>query len=388
MRQLASIQKIIDIQPIKNYDRIEVATVLGWKVIVGKDDFKIGDLCVYIEADSILPQVPEFEFLRKRCWSPKWNGFRIRNMKLGGIYSQGIVFSMSILSDEIMKNLRKKRNVKEDVEVTEELGIIKYDPPEIAEVNIKKQIANKPWIIRKFLRVKFIRNYFYPESIKYHFPDFLRKTDETRVQILPHILEQYKGLKCYITEKLDGTSVTFALKDEKFYVCSRNRWLKKANKKRNKYWRIAKEYHIEEILKSVGKDIAIQGEIIGPGIQGNKYQLDEPRFFMFNVFNIVSQKYYNFKDLIDFSYEYILPVIPLLDDNYNLPNNVDQILEDSKGTSLMCPKIPREGIVIRYLFDLQINTKGMPLNFFSFKAINPDFDLKYGEEEEEYDDQS
>jgi len=384
MRQLASIQKVIDIQSIEKYDRIEVATILGWKVIVGKGDFKIGDLCVYIEADSILPQTSDFEFLRKRCWSPKWNGFRIRNMKMAGVYSQGIVFPMSILSTKIMGDLRKKRNVKEDVEITKELGIIKYDPELRIEMNLNNQIKNKPWIVRIFLRIKFIRRYFYPSSIKYKFPSFLRKTDETRVQILPHILRDYSGLKCYTTEKLDGTSVTFAIKNKVFYVCSRNILRKKEDK--SLYWRVAKDYHIEKVLKSVDKNISIQGEIIGP-VQGNKYRFDTPKFYIFNVFDIDNQKYYDYINFIDFCKAIDISTVPILDDEYILPDNVDQVLEDSKGASLVYSEIPREGIVIRAIEQTKeaYHVKGISDDFFSFKAINPDFDLKYGKEE--YNDQ-
>lgn len=85
MRQLASIKVISDITPIEGKDRIVLATVDGWRVIVKKDEFRIGDKCVYIEIDSVLPEKPEFEFLRK-------NNFRIKTMKMAGCISSGICF--------------------------------------------------------------------------------------------------------------------------------------------------------------------------------------------------------------------------------------------------------------------------------------------------------
>lgn len=99
MRNLASIQKILNLEPIEGKDRIVLATVLGWKCIVQKDEFKVGDLCIYIEIDSILPERPEFEFLRPRCFSEKKGGFFIKTMKLGQTYSQGIIFPLTILGN-------------------------------------------------------------------------------------------------------------------------------------------------------------------------------------------------------------------------------------------------------------------------------------------------
>jgi RNA ligase (TIGR02306 family) len=103
-RKLAYVAKIKDLQPIKGKDRIELATILGWEVIVQKNEYKIGDLVIYCEYDTILPVRPEFEFLRSRCYSAKWNGFRIRNMRLSGIFSQGIIFPISILGEVLSIN--------------------------------------------------------------------------------------------------------------------------------------------------------------------------------------------------------------------------------------------------------------------------------------------
>jgi hypothetical protein len=371
LRQLASIQKIIKIDPIPDKDRIELATILGWEVIVGKEEFKVGDLCVYIEADSILPEREEFEFLRKRCWSPKWNGFRIRNMKMAGVYSQGIVFDLNILPEKV--------KVKEDLDVTEVLDIRKYDPELWAEIQARKQLKNKLWIVRIFLRIKFIRRIFFPKSVRGRFPSFVNKTDETRVQVLPHILEKYKGLDCYETEKLDGTSTTYAVRKKVFYVCSRNVW--KKNPDRSVYWHIAKVDNIEKKLKREKKDICIQGEIIGPDIQGNKYRLPAPQFFVYNVYDIVEQRYYNFIETKEFCDLVGFKIVPILKVNWKLRGTVKDILERSKGKSLINPKIPREGIVIRSMDRMHnLCEKGMIHNLFSFKAVNPDFDLKYGKE--------
>ena len=192
VRKLASIQKVIDIKPIEGADRIEVATILGWQLVVKKGEFKIGDYCVYCEIDSILPDKPQFEFLRKKK-------FRIKTMKMRGQISQGIAFPLSILGDETnigfhINNIISNTDFEEmclGQDITEELGITKYELP------IPANMAGK---------------------VKGNFPSFIPKTSETRIQNIPYILEKYKGTHCYISEKLDGTSVTYYLKDDIFGV--------------------------------------------------------------------------------------------------------------------------------------------------------------------------
>src|ERR1044072_3418313 len=216
MRTLASIPRIKNIEPIANADSIVKATVLGWQLVIKKDEFKPGDLCVYVEIDSILPDKQEFEFLRNK-------NFRIRTIKMRGQVSQGICFPLNILPDNIQ--------VEEGVDVTEVLNIVKYEPP----VPVNMQGIMKGW-----------------------FPSFIPKTDETRVQVLQELLDIHKGSLCYITEKLDGTSVTYFIKDGVFGVCSRN--LELEENEDNLYWKTARQFNIEEKLRSVGCNIAIQGE--------------------------------------------------------------------------------------------------------------------------------
>jgi len=188
VRKLASLQKIRELNEIKNADRIESAKVLGWNVVVRKGDFKVGDLCIYVEIDSILPERKEFEFLREKK-------FRIKTRKIRGIISQGIAFPLSILNNffdkisiqrdamtnEINSILATKAGKQFELKIgddlTELLGIKKYEPP------IKIDLT---------------------EKIKGDFPSFIPKTDEPRVQTIPEILERYKGHKFYITEKVDG----------------------------------------------------------------------------------------------------------------------------------------------------------------------------------------
>ncbi len=331
-RKLASIQVIKDIIPIKDADAIEVVRVLGWNVVVKKGEFKIGDKVIYCEVDSLFPQKPEFEFLRKV-------NFRIKTIRLRGVYSQGICFPLSILPVGVYN---------EGDDVTNLLEISKYEPP------IPVDLAGEA---------------------KGAFPSFLSKTDETRIQCLEDILTKYLGTLCYYSEKIDGTSSTFYLNEGEFGVCGKNmEWL---DTEKNTYWQIARKYEIEKKLRSIGRNIAIQGEIIGEGIQRNKYKLgkNERRLYIFNAFDIDTYTYLSFNEFAQLMKDMDLETVPILETNFKLTNDIDYLTELSKGNSVINPKIRREGIVIRPLVE-QID---MSLGRLSFKAINPEFLLKYDE---------
>ncbi len=99
-RKLATIQKIIEVHPIVNADNLERAVIKGWNVVVKKGEFQAGDLCVYCEIDSLMPERPEFEFLESKK-------YRIKTTKFRGQVSQGIAFPLSILPESI-KHIRFK----------------------------------------------------------------------------------------------------------------------------------------------------------------------------------------------------------------------------------------------------------------------------------------
>lgn len=331
-RKLASIQIVKDVSSIPNAEFIDVVQVLGWKVVCKKNEFKIGDKVIYVEIDSILPEEPEFEFLRD-------NNFRIRTRKLRGQISQGICFPLTILP---------KDDYKVGDDVTDLIGIKKYEPP-----------------IPMGMRGEFI-------SV---FPGWLPKTGETRVQSLQEVLDKYKGIRCYYSEKIDGTSSTFSLYDGDFGVYSRRYRLKENNN--NGYWKVAKKYKIEEILRNENRNLAIQGEITGKDIQRNKYRIDsnELYFNMFNVFDIDKQRYFSYQEFIEFATKHNIPTVPIVCDDYILNNDINELIELSKGKSVINPNTRREGIVIRPLVEIEDDYLGR----LSFKSINPDFLIKYKE---------
>ena len=327
MRKLASIQMISDLQPIENADNIMLARVLGWKVVVKKGEFQVGDRCVYVEIDSILPDKPEFEFLRNK-------NFRIKTMKLRGQVSQGICFPISILPTN---------QLEVGSDVTNLLGIKKYEP----EIPISLG-----------------------GDIKCKFPSFIPKTDEERIQTLDFskLVNQYYTL----TEKLDGTSSTFYVNNT-YGVCGRN-WEYKLDNQ-NAYIQISKKYDIENKLRKLNQNIALQGEIIGGKIQGNKYKRSELEVYFFKAFDIDNYSYLLPEDFFKLMKDLQLPTVPVIDKNFyiqkhytNSFDDISRLVTISKGVSMLNTQVKREGLVYMN------NESGE-----SFKVINPDFSLKYGE---------
>lgn len=333
-RQLATIQRITSLTPIPGADKIEVARILGWDVVVKKGDFKVNDCVVFCEIDSVLPDNnPEFYFLKNR-------GYRIKTIKLKKQISQGICFPLNIL----YSNPEFEGSVSVGQDVTALLGVTKYDP-----------IANLPPQLRG--------------HIKGNFSKWVPKTDEIRIQSVLGVLEELKGKPYYFSLKIDGTSFTFVKKNGEIEVCSRNFSLKETEE--NLYWKIARQY---DLINKVPDNFAIQGEIAGPGIQANRLGLKDYELFVFNVYNINEHRYLNFNEYIDFTKYIGIKYVPTLElgDNFNF--NLDQLLEVAKGK--YNSGHPREGIVIRPLTEMYSEKlKGR----FSFKVINNDYLLKVGE---------
>lgn len=362
MRKLASIQKIVELRPIEKADAIEVAQVLGWECVVKKSEkFKVGDLVVYIEIDSIVPDKPEFEFLRDRK-------FRIKTIKLRGQVSQGLVLPLDILPDG---------DYQEDDDVTEVIGVKKYDPQADVENKLMEQrlsVSNNR-INKFFARYAWYRKIFFKPQ-KGGFPKFIKKTDEDRIQLFPNICEREKDTNFIVTEKLDGQSGTyFLIKNTKrfifgkkyiFGVCSRNIHLTKPNN--SSYWTIAKQYNIEKVLNNIiGKNqfVVLQGEILGTGIQKNKYNVDGYDFYAFNL--IYPDKAFNTIEMKDVLDKQNIKTVPILDANFKIKESIKDMVEYAKGKSTLL-NVLREGVVIR----------GINKNI-SFKVINPDFLLKNDE---------
>ena len=356
VRKLATIRTISDIRPIAGADRIEVAQVDGWECVVQKNEFHVGDTVVYIEIDSVLPERPEFEFLRERK-------FRVRTIKLRGQVSQGLVLPLSILP--------KGKSYELGDDVTDVLGIVKYDPEaqdEMQLLRVQKQQKPKNKFVKFMMQFKWYRKFFAKPKRKGGFPDWIIKTDENRIQNMPILFETERDncTKLSVTEKVDGQSATYFLEKTsrrryEFGVCSRN--IRLVTPDNSSYWTIAKECDIENVLRSIIGDnnsVVLQGEICGPGIQGNKYKLDKYELFVFNL--IFPNKSCTTNEIAEIIEPFGLKTVPIVEEGVILPDTIAELVEYSKGKSVVYNKQKREGVVMR----------NVPRHI-SFKVINPDF---------------
>ena len=313
-RKLATVQIISEINPIEGADMIEVATVKSWKLVCKKGGFAAGSKAVYCEIDSFLPLKPEFEFLRRTSYKKMGDteGFRLRTVKMRGQVSQGLLLPMSVLP--------ANREFEPGDDVTELLGILKYEPP------VPAQLAG---------------------IMRGGFPSFLQKTDEERIQNLTGEYEAYKlkGEKYYVTEKLDGSSVTFYLQNNLFGVCSRN--LDLLETEDNTLWKVARSLDIENKLRGLNKNFALQGECIGEGVQGNPYKLRGQTVRFFNAFDTDKRMHLGFEEFIGLAASLSLQTVPVLATAFTLPATIDELLQMADGMSALNSATDREGIVIR-----------------------------------------
>ena len=345
MRKLASIQRITALDPIENADKIEVASVLGWKVVVKKGDFKVNDLVVYSEIDSLIPDIPIFDFIKKITNDT----MRIRTIRMRGQTSQGICFPLSILDNfpnakqDINLYFGDKICISEiGYDITNVIGITKYEdviPPDLMG------------------------------KAKGYMPSSIPKSDITRVQTLQERLDRHKGVICYDTEKINGESITFYLENNVFGVCSKE--VDFLETEDSAHWKIAREMDIENKLRSMNGNFSIQGEMIGEGIKKNQYKLKGRTVRFYNVFDIDKYKYFNYNDFVSTIAKLNLQTVPILSDNFVLPNNIDELVKLSNGKSKLCD-VPREGIVICPLTEMADRGDRV-----IFKVISPEFLIKY-----------
>ena len=319
MRKMATIRKIDALNPIVGADAIEAATIGGWKVVVKKGEFKVGDHAVYCEIDSWIP-TELAAFLSKGKEPREYEGIkgeRLRTVKLRGQLSQGLLLNL----DQVIP---ETHSFDEDADVSEYLGIVKWEMP------MNAQLAG---------------------MAKGNFPSVIPKTDQERAQnLVGEILAAAQaGTQFEITEKLEGSSMTVYLIDGEFGVCSRNLDLKEDGG--TTFWQIAREYDIEDKMRIAGlNNFAIQGELIGPGIQGNIYKLNKPMFMVFDVYNINAGSYLTPHDRRALIKVLDIPHAPVLLVNKDLGvGSVEEILQWAEAKSVMgdITGPEREGIVFK-----------------------------------------
>ena len=358
MRKMASIRRIDNIKPITDADSIEVATVGGWKVVVKKGEFKTNDLVVYLEIDSWVP-TSLAPFLSKGKEPKVFNGVegeRLRTVKLRGQISQGLLLPIdcTTISDTISDGEGNVISVSEGDDVTEFLGIQKWERP------LPTQLQGQA---------------------KGNFPSFIRKTDQERCQNLQkNIFVDWKDLEWEISLKLDGSSLTGYYNNGETGICSRNLELMDNDENSgNSFIQTFNSSGLKDAIKSIGRNVAVQGEMMGEKIQGNRENLTGTILFIFDVFDIDNQQYMTPQDRLEFinllfKNGYTGDIAPILNSKTTLHNigisNITDLLSFADG----CPggsinNPVREGVVFKCVTNGDI----------SFKAISNKFLLKGGD---------
>lgn len=378
-RELAYVVRINKVEPIEGYDRVEYAHINGWGCVVRKGAFKEGDLGVYFEIDSKCPAVEPFLFLEKRK-------YHVKTQKMCKRISQGLLMSFADFGWENDK-------YKEGTFLTKELGITYYEPEDNARksnagVDKYKKMAQRNgklfskqpfrWLMKRDWGRKILFVFFGKKRDKRGWPAWVVKTDEERVENMPYILENKDPW--IASEKLDGTSTTFTIKRKlfgryDFYVCSRNVVFDKPDKKcfydTNVYLEMEEKYGIEKKMAKMLKMfpnaewITLQGETYGGNIQKRDYSTNEHRFAGFN-FITSNEGRWNSVKAAKFMNEFNIPWVPILNENYVLPDTIEDLRAYVHSEPSTVDGIIKEGIVFR-------SQDGS----MSFKCVDPEYLIKY-----------
>ena len=395
-RELCYAVKVTNITPIDGADRVELAHVNGWQVMVKKGEYKIGDLAVYFEIDSKLPETEPFEFMSKYK-------YRVKTQKFikGSVLSQGLIMTPVELG---------LKDVKEGDFLTDKLGVTYYeaednirkaDNKKLAELKADKfmekwakehKFLSKFAFIREWRRKKFLKKYFAKQKKTGDWPFWVTKTDEERIQNLPALfIDNHK--RYFITEKIDGTSTTFTMaqapkKKRHAIVCSRNVVFNTPEKEKQNYYKdtdgnvyveMFEKYDINKVLNHILNEhpdyefITIQGETYGGTIQKRKY-CDDHRLAIFNYIykkkgeapvrlNPADMKtaISNINIKLDIHLETVPIICSMSLENYDC----DKLLKEAEGISKI-DGLPREGLVFRDMEGKE-----------SFKAVSNSFLEKY-----------
>lgn len=380
-RKLARVVLIDSLHPIKGKDRIELAMVGGWQVIVQKGLYVAGETkAVFFEVDSLIPldskageSLQGISSKLKVVLDDKVYA-RIKTMKMAGSLSQGFcvpAHELACISHDV------------DTDMTKALGIVKY------EAQSEKENNGTPGQTKN-------------GTTALGFPRFIPKTDQTRLQNIPVLFDKARdaGELFEKSFKLDGSSMTVYIRDGELGVASRNvgfrlkdekvgffeRWKRFFKDVQDKGFMYAdvvkvikadKSHFIDgardegvldalvEMHKNTGRNLAIQGELVGPTIQANFEGVDKNTFYIYDVYDIDAQKYLLPKERQELVAEYGLKHVPLGSPHaVTLPVDIEAALADADGPSGLKGRY-REGFVY----------KSMERDF-SFKVISNSYLLK------------
>jgi RNA ligase (TIGR02306 family) len=324
--KLASVETVLSVQPHPNADRLDLVGILGWQCVVKRGEFAPGDAVVFVPIDTVLPLAPWSEFLaaKNRPESP----IRLRTARLRGEHSQGLVLPLSILPPGSPSSV--------GTEVGKILGIRKYEkevPAHLAGVSLGP------------------------------FPSHLAAaTDEENGLSNPDLVSEVLDHPVTVTRKLDGSSCTVIIENgEITHVCSRRMLLKETPE--SSFWLAARR--LSPGLPPSGR-IVVQGEVMGPGVQGNQLGLSSPELHVFQV--QVGRRFLDYDEMSRFCLEKaICQAVPKIAEFPALASL--SILQELADSQVLASGAPAEGIVVRPR-DYRRAMNGRPLGF---KIINRNY---------------
>lgn len=340
-RNLARIVKIDSVGPIEGADAIEVAFVGGWPVVVKKNEYAPGDLAIYFEIDAFLPEGnPAWQFLVDKS-SRMYDGRRghvLRSVKLRGQVSQGLLLGLAALEG----TPHALSSPEVGVNVAQDMGVVKYEPP-------------VPACLAGVARGAF--------------PLAIPKTDQERIQNLGTELAGWlaDGTSWEVSEKLEGSSCTVAWLEGELHVCSRN--LNLLETEGNSFWQVTRALGLDVKLPvfSGTRNLALQGELVGFGIQGNIYGLNGQQFYLYDVYDADERRYLSADEREEVAHALDLPHVPVIHAAFDLASTegMADVLTMADGISVLKAGVAREGLVFKALGE-QV----------SFKAISNKYLLK------------
>jgi RNA ligase (TIGR02306 family) len=330
LNKIANIEIISEILPHPNADLLSIARIKGWQSVIKKNEYNVGDKVIFVYPDNELKRKSWNEFLFK---NDKDEYVKIKGIKLRGQYSAGLILNINILKDS-------HRFIEGD-NVAEFIGARKY------EKILPAQLSG---------------------TIKGNFPTHIvSKTDEILIRNELDLLNELKGLPYYITTKADGSSCTCYFDGDNFGVCSRNLELKEDDS--NSFWKVVKQYNLHNILKDNNIKYAIQGELVGPKVNGNRLQLKNFDYYIFNIKDLTSNKFLELNDMIAFCNKFNLQVVNIIETGSSFNKSLKELQDIANNLKYDCGS-NAEGIVVRPHVNTYSNTLHGNL---SFKVINENY---------------
>lgn len=257
---------VVRIEAIRKHDNADSLSIVdvfgGYPCIIRTGDFIEGDLAAYVPVDMLVPDSPQFAFLRSPKSKPG-ESIRIKAKQLRGVFSMGLL-------------TKAPDGAAVGDDVTDALGVVKWEPEELPSRGPSRpggkflgDAENDPGFLPAYTDIENLRKY-------------------------KHVLE---GVEVVATEKIHGANAGFAWfaksdAEPRLWIRSRRQFKKPDG---GGIWAdVAKQYHLDEILREVCPGVAVFGEVYGQ-VQDLNYGFgDGVDLVVFDAFSIQSRRYLDY----------------------------------------------------------------------------------------------